>query len=140
MADIFTTNQMIKILEKGLEGTTKRQKVISNNMANADTPGFKRSDVSFENTLKSVIAAQPQAQGLSMKVTNGRHIVPNPDPANYPFLTVSDNSVSYRADGNNVDIEREVVEMNKNSGTHAAITNLISGEFSFIRDAIDTSK
>ena len=140
MADIFSSNQMLKILEKGLEGASKRQKVISNNIANADTPGFKRSDVSFESTLKSVIAAQPQAQGLPMRVTNTKHLVPNSDPAQYPFIIASDKSISHRADGNNVDIEREMVEMNKNQGTHAAIANVMTGEISFIKQAIDSNR
>src|SRR5262245_45391161 len=79
-------------LEVALRGAEQRQSAISNNIANVNTPGFKRSDVTFEQALASAIA-ETGANEASV-----RQVAPT---------TVADSASSMRADGNNVDIDRE---------------------------------
>ena len=86
-------------LEVAIRGTEARQTVLSNNLANVNTPGFKRSDVSFQGALQSALdsgtgsTAAVDATGLT---------------------TTTDSSTSMRADGNNVDVDVESANLSKN--------------------------
>lgn len=83
------------LLAKALEGTWARNNAIANNVANADTPGYKRKDVAFESYLEEALAknATPTTSELSRI-----------KPKTYTDMT----SKAYRLDGNNVDIDTEM--------------------------------
>jgi flagellar basal-body rod protein FlgB len=86
-------------LEVAIKGTEQRQGVLANNLANVNTPNFKRSDVSFQGALASALQSS------------------NGDPSvvdNTAFTTSSDSSTSMRADGNNVDVDVESANLAKN--------------------------
>ena len=86
-------------LEVAIKGTEQRQGVLANNLANVNTPDFKRSDVSFQGALASALQSS------------------NGDPSvvdNTAFTTSSDSSTSMRADGNNVDVDVESANLAKN--------------------------
>jgi flagellar basal-body rod protein FlgB len=86
-------------LEVAIKGTEQRQGVLANNLANVNTPNFKRSDVSFQGALASALQSS------------------NGDPSvvdNTTFTTSSDSSTSMRADGNNVDVDVESANLAKN--------------------------
>jgi flagellar basal-body rod protein FlgB len=87
--ELFDVTQ--KSLEVALHGTELRQQVISNNLANVNTPGFKRSDVEFGPALAEAL----QFSGTSSAV------------AGVTTVVKTDNQSTMRADGNNVDIDRE---------------------------------
>jgi flagellar basal-body rod protein FlgB len=87
-------------LEVAIKGTEQRQGVLANNLANVNTPGFKRSDVSFQGALAS--ALQSSSNGDTSSVDNTA------------FTTTSDGSTSMRADGNNVDVDVESANLAKN--------------------------
>lgn len=71
-----------RLMEAGLRAANIRQNVISNNIANEETPYFKRSDVSFENLLQQEMndGAMPRLRG---KVTDPRHFVIGPLPIRF---------------------------------------------------------
>lgn len=86
-------------LEVAIQGTEQRQGVLANNLANVNTPNFKRSDVSFQGALASALQSS------------------NGDPSvvdNTAFTTSTDSSTSMRADGNNVDVDSESANLAKN--------------------------
>jgi flagellar basal-body rod protein FlgB len=86
-------------LEVAVRGTEQRQSILANNLANVNTPGFKRSDVSFQDALSSAL------DGGSA------------DPATVDataYTTSTDSSTSMRADGNNVDVDTESANLAKN--------------------------
>ena len=86
-------------LEVAIRGTEARQTVLANNLANLNTPGFKRSDVSFQGALASALES---ANGNAASV------------ANTGLTTTTDSSTSMRADGNNVDADVESTNLSKN--------------------------
>jgi flagellar basal-body rod protein FlgB len=86
-------------LEVAIRGTEQRQTVLANNLANVNTPGFKRSDVSFQGALADAL----QSSGGD---TSGVDAT--------PFSTTTDSSTSMRADGNNVDVDTESANLAKN--------------------------
>jgi flagellar basal-body rod protein FlgB len=106
------------LLEKGMEVSTFRRKVIADNIANADVPHFKRSEVLFEENLRRAIDSEKteKINEVPTKVTNERHISffkPLDYKAVHPKANI-DYLTTMRADGNNVDIEKEVTVASQN--------------------------
>ena len=129
----------VNTLQKGLNASWLRNEVISNNIANVDTPGFKSSRVNFEDLMAE--AAGAENSGLPLAVTNDRHISgPAADGiANVEAQVVTDNTTEVRLDGNNVSVENEMVDLAKNSINYYATVNKINSEFKKLNTAINVS-
>jgi flagellar basal-body rod protein FlgB len=87
-------------LEVAIKGTEARQSVLANNLANVNTPNYKRSDVSFQGALASALSSASNGDTASVDAT--------------PFTTSTDSATSMRADGNNVDVDVESANLAKN--------------------------
>ena len=112
----------INVLNRAADAAWLRNEAISNNIANVDTPGYKRQDVAFESVLQQALGNN-RYQSMDDKVANvnlsrlrGRAYV---DYANY----------SYRLDGNNVDIENENVMLAENQLKYQGLISSINQEF-----------
>lgn len=112
----------INVLNRAADAAWQRNEAISNNIANVDTPGYKRQDVAFESVLQQALGNN-HYQSMDDKVANvnlsrlrGRAYV---DYANY----------SYRLDGNNVDIENENVMLAENQLKYQGLISSINQEF-----------
>ena len=93
----------VNVLDKALDASWTRNSVIANNIANVDTPGFKRQDVKFEEYLLNEVG---YTDDLDSEVART-------DLDNLSAMTYTDyGNVSYRLDGNNVDIDTENAELN----------------------------
>lgn len=100
--------------------------MISNNIANVDTPGYKRKDVQFE----SFLAAQVSGGNLDEQIAEI-------DLSTLNSMTYTDSSqYSYRLDGNNVDINTESAELAKNQLRYYTLMNSMTQEFSRIRTVL----
>src|SRR5690242_17951564 len=100
-------------LRAAMSGLAARQRAIANNVANVDTPGFKASEVRFEDMLNSAIrTAKP-----------GRTVDQNALNAAASRGTLVD-STSVRADGNNVDIDREMEMLGEANLNYSALTQV----------------
>ncbi len=119
----------VNVLEKAADGAWMRNQAIAHNIANVDTPGYKRQDVSFEAELKHALKASRYVS-LDDKVNslNDRGLSRiNP-------RTYSDYSgYSYRLDRNNVDIDTENVELASNQIKYNALIQSINEDFTNIR-------
>ncbi len=119
----------MNVLNKAASASWEREQLISNNIANADTPGYKRRDLDFESTLESELGKSKYVS-LDDKVAN-IHM----DQLN--AKTYIDNaSYSYRLDGNNVDPEQENVELASETIRYLGLTNSISQEISRYKTVI----
>jgi len=112
----------INVLDRAADAAWQRNEAISNNIANVDTPGYKRQDVAFESVLQQALGNN-RYESMDDKVANvnlsrlrGRAYV---DYANY----------SYRLDGNNVDIENENVMLAENQLKYQGLISSINQEF-----------
>ena len=119
----------INILDKAAESAWLRNDAIANNIANNDTPGYKRQDVAFENELKRALG-NSHFETMDAKVSdvNRRelsHITPE------VYTEQADHS--YRLDGNNVDIDTENVYLAENQVTYNALLDSINTEFSNLK-------
>ena len=117
----------INVLQKASEATQKRHEVISNNIANVDTPNFKRQDVSFQNVLNGAIH---NSSNLDEAVAN---LDLNTLNAN---VYTDGSALSYRLDGNNVDIETENAYLAENQIRYYTLIDSITQEFSRLQSVI----
>lgn len=106
---LFTQN---KILETAMQGTELRNKVVLNNIANIDTPNYKRKDIKFEKTLENAI---------NKTKIKGEDYMDN--ALNKVQITTLPNSRTL--DGNSVDVESEMVALYKNSTKYDMIVNSV---------------
>lgn len=123
-----------KTASKALDATWLRNEAISQNIANVDTPGYKKKTVKFEEFLSGAL----DGENLPGKVTDKRHIpIGAADIENVPISVSEDHaSLSTRLDGNNVDIESEMAQMAKNTIQYNALIQRISGQFRSLRSVI----
>lgn len=127
-----------KVVEKSLDASWLRNEAISQNIANVDTPGYKRKTVSFEEHLSQAI----DDSGFRGKRTNPRHIpIGGSDISGIEPRVMEDNkSLSYRLDGNNVDIDNEMAAMAKNTIQYNTLVQRMNGQFSKIKSAINEGR
>lgn len=112
------------ILEKALDAAWLRNEVISNNIANVDTPGYKRKTVKFEEFLNNELK--------NSKISKGQTKLQSPD-----IVVATDYStLSYRSDGNNVDIENEMAELAANTLRYNVLVQKMNGDFQNLRRVI----
>lgn len=108
-------------LEKALDASLLRHKVIANNIANVNTPGFKRLEVVFEEKLKALLDKKPVSFSQLKKVE--------------PEI-IEDKNSAWRENFNNVDIDKEMVELSKNTLQYSLYIQLLNGKLERIRKAI----
>lgn len=138
MPDIIRNGVTSRLLEKALDGLSVRQKAITNNVANVDTPNFKTTEVTFEEDLHAAIRRGPAPDALTMHVSNGRHLG-GPQRLSVdevqPRSTQMVNS-SLRNDGNNVDIDREMTRLAETQIFFQTATQLMNTKFQQLKTAI----
>lgn len=117
----------IDVLNKTADAAWLRNEAIVNNLANVDTPGYKRQDVSFEShlarELKNTGSLDQRVAGVNIK--------------NLKATTYTDMAgYSYRLDGNNVDEDVENVEFASNQIKYNALLDSITSEFKRLKTAM----
>ncbi len=131
MFEDSTFGKTIGILHRGMDVAVLRRQVISDNIANADVPNFKRSTINFEASLKKAIESEKQEPVLAMDTTDPRHIK-SFAPSDYrkveprkvlDYLTTSKNN------GNNVDAEQEMMESLTNQLSYTLQAQAINFEY-----------
>lgn len=100
------------ILELAMKGSEYKNQTILNNIANADTPGFKAKDVEFEGILKNAVDSYNRTGELDFASVRAE-------------LYTRHRNYSVRIDDNNVDIETELVNFYKNSAQYDVVTNSV---------------
>ncbi len=130
MAKIDTLFRTIDMQKIGLNGSWMRNEAISNNMANVNTPGYKRQDVSFENMLRDYL----DQNQTSLTRTNSKHLSTSGNMGNdlEPDLTRM-SQTSFRKDKNNVDMDTEMAEMTKNSLYYNSVVTQVNNQFRRIK-------
>ncbi|HHU70944.1 MAG TPA: flagellar basal body rod protein FlgB [Clostridiales bacterium] len=119
----------INVLDKAADASWMRNNVITNNIANVDTPGYKRKDVQFESYLMSALMGD---NSLEKRVSEVRLDAINPsiytDYMNY----------SYRLDGNNVDIDTEEANLAQNQIRYYALIESMNQEFGRLKSVLQS--
>ncbi len=124
-----STFDYINVLEKAADASWLRDQAIANNIANVDTPGYKRQDVDFESVLSRELG---RMKYVSMDEKVGRLITSRLRVGTYTDAA----AFSYRTDKNNVDIENENVLLAQNQLKYQGLLNSISQEFQNLKTVI----
>jgi flagellar basal-body rod protein FlgB len=117
------TDAVSQVLASALDGVTLRQRVIADNIANIDTPGFRSSYVDFESVLRSAVDSGEAAPGVLAGAV--------------PTAGASDSPVG--ANGNNVDLRKETLAAMQSQFQYQMITRAVSDRFELVRTAAGAS-
>lgn len=126
-------NNALGIHEQALNVRVKRAEVLANNLANADTPGFKARDLDFKAALNSSMNQSGSAQSMDIAKTNSKHLSTN---------NGSSESLLYRnptqpsIDGNTVDTQQEMAAYMKNAMDYQASFQFLNSKFKGLTSAI----
>lgn len=115
----------IKTLERIINFTTKRHGVLSSNIANADTPGYKTKDLDFDYLI--------QDKGKGLVVTNKRHINPNEEGK---MKDIRLNTLPSWGDSNNVELDMEIAKMTENAMMFMGSATMLSIKFRMYKEAL----
>ncbi|MBQ9359932.1 MAG: flagellar basal body rod protein FlgB [Lachnospiraceae bacterium] len=122
-SDVFN---YINVLTSAADASSLRNKTIANNIANIDTPHYKRQDVSFSANLQQALknskfeTLDQKVDSLNIKKLRG-------------VVFTDNDAFSYRLDGNNVDVDTENVYMAENQLMYQGLTKAITSEFSHLK-------
>lgn len=114
------------LLEKMLDVSSIKHKVIANNIANVNTPGYKKMEVSFADQLEKAVneSSMNKFDTLQPKIV----------------ISKEDASDTVRNDGNNVDMDKEVSSLVKNTLSYSIFTQLLAKKYEGIKSAIEGSR
>ena len=139
MADI-SFGQTVGMLKNAMDGASTAHGVIANNIANVNTPSFRRSDVSFKDALAATEPAAPAADDLPLVTTSDRQFSGDAtqDAAPFSITTAVDDSTQMRVDGSNVDVDQEMAKLSLNSSYAQTMGSLLQQQYSRLRQAIQS--
>jgi len=125
----WITNNSMRMTEKSLDYVWQRQRVISENIANSETPGYKAKYISFENELKARLTAAPagvRRRDYIKDAVNNSH-----------FYTHTTKNETMRLDGNNVNVDAENVELARAQLQYEYLIRQINDQFSRLKTVIE---
>lgn len=121
MSDSLFSDISTRVAKAALDGLSLRQEVISRNLANIDTPGFKAQTVNFQETLDRMV---DPGNSLPLKVTDDSHLTTAADETGFSVALRSGGTL--RADENNVDVDVEMADMSEAGIQYQAVSQAIS--------------
>lgn len=115
-------------LKKQLHAATVTQQVIANNVANVNTPGFKKSSVRFTEELKKAL----DSKVMPLATTHPRHIPATITLTRVEPMVVKEEDTTMGYNRNNVDIEQEMVNLSVNTLSYQAATRALGDRLSLL--------
>ena len=137
MIDNILSSEIYQVLEKSLNAASIQHQLISNNIANVDTPGFKRSEVIFQSKLDAIINTADKSY-LPLSVTHQKHIpiTPNMTIDDIQPEVITKTETSMRNDKNNVDIDSEMTKLAENTAYYSTVAELTSLQLGMLQNVI----
>ena len=120
--DLFDTS--IVGIEKAMQGSLLRQQVLANNIANANTPGYQRSDVDFQSALAQAFSSGTPSTSQLEQITFSPQVAANG---------------AMQVDGNTVDINTENADLSENTLDYQALESVMGTRMSILKTAIGST-
>ena len=133
----------VDLLQRALDVNTLRYQVTANNITNAEVPNFKRSVVNFESELKRAFESEEKAKGaFDLARTDSRHFSINVpyDYKNVQARRVTDYASVENANGSNVDVETEAMNIIKIQMQYRLLSQLEGFEFNQVKTAMSSNR
>jgi flagellar basal-body rod protein FlgB len=129
----------VSMLKDAGSGAAEAHAAIANNIANVNTPNFKRTDVSFKEALAEELPRYDDSSDLALVTDAPNQIPAGPDFEAKPFSISEtlDDTQQMRVDGSNVDIDQEMAKLSLNSAYGQTMNTLLTQQYSRIREAIE---
>lgn len=127
-----------RLVKTALEGLVARQRTIADNVANVDTPHFKASRVSFETAMKQAVGSVEQP--LRMAKVENAVAGPGDAPTELKPTVTLESDTGRRNDGNNVDVDREMLELADTNLRFNALIQVMSSKMAGLRYAINDGR
>ncbi len=128
MKDSILSDDALRAARLALDGLSTRQQVISRNLANVDTPGYRARQVKFEDALKQVFQG---GKSLGLEQSHTAHLA---SPTQRAGVQVTQRpGGSLRADLNSVDIDVELLEMSETGIQYQALTQSVSKKLQLLK-------
>ncbi|HEY0393655.1 MAG TPA: flagellar basal body rod protein FlgB [Candidatus Elarobacter sp.] len=136
--DGISFGQTVGMLKNAMDGAGTAHSAIANNIANVNTPNFRRADVSFKDALAATEASTGDPDALGLTTTSDRHIPIGGAQDAQPFsvTTTVDETTQMRIDGSNVDVDQEMAKLSLNSAYAQTMGQLLQNQYSRLRQAI----
>ncbi|MEH7273614.1 flagellar basal body rod protein FlgB [Neobacillus vireti] len=123
-------NQMIGIMSRALDASSLRQKSISNNIANVNTPNFKPTKVSFEELLQKEVKSK-----FIGNTTNAKHFQIG-ETSRLPSPRLKQENTVFQNSGNGVDLDYEMTKLSENTIWYQSLTYGLNEEFNLLKTSI----
>jgi flagellar basal-body rod protein FlgB len=132
---MFPDDLTTEVLSASLRGHAARNTALANNIANAETPGYKRVDVQFEAALAEALESDRArlrrgGEVIDVGLGGGREV----DEAAPAVRSIG--TTTMRADGSNVDPDDEMAQLSANQLAHQTVVSLLDKRFTQFRTAI----
>ena len=134
MSKVFFEDNGMRTMEKFLDLTVQRQALLSSNLANVDTPGYKTVDLTFEQELRDATATE----GSRLEVTDSHHLPAGTETQSASVQQIQ--GLTMRNDLNNVNIDREMAQLSSNALKFSMVAQLIAGKFKTLKSAIQEGR
>ncbi len=137
----FEISKSYNLMAKAMDYRALRADMISSNIANIDTPGYKSRDIEFESSLKEEEDKLygVQSHKLELAKTDSRHLDPLKDDENKTGTIFFRDGQDARNDGNTVDLDVETTELAKNRVMYDALTAALKKDSAIFRSVIEAS-
>ncbi len=137
----FEISKSHNLLAKAMDYRALRADMISSNIANIDTPGYKSRDIDFESYLKKErdILYGKKSQELELAKSNDMHLDPLVDDMEKGGIIFFRDGHDARNDGNTVDLDVETTELAKNRVMYDALSMALKKDSAIFRSIIDSS-
>ncbi|MCY0869558.1 MAG: flagellar basal body rod protein FlgB [Firmicutes bacterium] len=135
----ISESTLLGVLQNALQASQLRQSAYANNIANANTPGYKRETVHFDSMLQASLGAGGQAASLPMLTNSSRDLTESVNPVDVTPQVVTDDATSVSGNANNVNLDAEMSAMAANQIDYGALVQELNDQFSLLRTAITGS-
>lgn len=130
--------QTVDLLGNAVKGAGLEQDQIANNLANVNTPNYRRSSTNFREALQASLGNPASNDTMTLKTDNDRQYslddaVP---PVSFDPQATVDETIQMRVDKSNVDIDQESARLSQNSGYEQTMNQLLMAQYKRIREAI----
>lgn len=136
----FLFGRTVGMLKDAMDGAGAAHSAIADNIANVNTPNFRRADVSFKDALAAADPAPANGDELELATTSDLDVPvdgASHDPAAFKITTTVDQNQQMRLDGSNVDVDQEMAKLSLNSAYAQTMGQLLANQYTRIRASIE---
>jgi len=132
MSNSIVSDATTQVVKSALNGLTKKQEVISQNLANVDTPAYQAQNVDFQTMLNNTINGSGT---LRLVKNNSKHLDTASSQKDFVQISSREGGTD-RADGNNVDVDVEMVDMTETVVSYQAMVQTLTKKFTLLKQII----